>query len=660
MCGIFGSLHSFDYDFSDHDFRSLLKKIDRRGPDNTGISHHNLESGILKLGHTRLSILDLNPSGHQPMESMSKRFSIIFNGEIYNHLEIRKELEQQYSIEWRGTSDTETLLALLESESLTTSLNKLEGMFSFLLFDKKRNELIIARDHSGEKPLYISTSNNYLSFASDLNPLKGLPGFNNSINKRAVEQYLQLNYIPNPHSIYNSSFKLPPASSVIIELNKYKFADHHDFQSFISANGVSFFKWWSLDGLTGGKNPNIKLDDGQVESELSELLEKSVKSQLISDVPLGAFLSGGIDSSIVVAMMQKAKGTTKTYTVGFNFTDFDESIYAKKVSEHLGTDHTNYICEEKDFFELIESLPKAYSEPFADSSQLPTMLVSKLASRDVKVALSGDAGDEIFGGYNRYILANKYWKIIKLIPLPLRELFLSLIATVPKKTLQGVLERLPVLNNFSGSKADRLEKILIKLAGISNKESFYKSMTTEWSPKSNIMEFSSKSEREFNNLFSQSNLSFEEAMMHADFTTYLPDDILCKVDRSSMFYGLETRAPFLNRKVIEYAYKLPLHYKIRNGSSKWILRKILHNYIPAELFERPKQGFGIPVSKWMRGDLKPWVNDMLSDDLLNKHDLFNNKAVKDIKEQHFNGSVNNEHKLWSLLQFNQWYQENHN
>ena len=657
MCGIFGCIHGPDYNFQDEQFKSLLKTIEHRGPDNLGFSSHYIDGQIVKFGHARLSIIDLNETGHQPMHSESGKYSIIFNGEIYNHINVRKYLDSKYQISWKGTSDTETLLNLLEREDLRLSLNRLEGMFSFVLLNHSKKEIIISRDHSGEKPLYLSCSKNYFGFASDLNPLKGIPGFNNTLNKKSVENFLQYNYIPNPDSIYESSFKLPPASCLILDLKKFKSDHFFSFESLISSRGVQFFNWWDLKNNLDAKDNEKSFNDLEVEEHITNLLRSSVKSQLISDVPLGAFLSGGIDSSLVTALMQEINGNTSTYTIGFDFAEFDESIYAKKVSDYLGTKHTTYTCGEKDFFDLIEYLPYAFSEPFADSSQLPTMLVSKLASKDVKVALSGDAGDEVFGGYNRYLIANRYWRFIQHIPPSLTQLLIKTIDKLPKRSNTLLSNFLPL--QFSGSKSDRLEKSLKKLSRINDKNSFYGAMTKEWIASDQIMEFKNENNLNYRDLFNSENLTFEEAMMHADFLSYLPDDILCKVDRSSMFYSLETRAPFLNKELLEYAYKLPLKYKIRDGKSKWILRKILNKYIPPELFERPKQGFGIPISKWMRSELKPWANDMLSPEVLKKHNLFNEEVINDLKNDHFNGTVNNEHKMWSLIQFNQWYLNNH-
>ena len=402
------------------------------------------------------------------------------------------------------------------------------------------------------------------------------------------------------------------------------------------------------------------MSEQEVLHKTENLLLNSVSRQMISDVPLGAFLSGGIDSSLIVSLMQKVHSNTQTFNVGFDFDDFDESYYAKQIASHLGTQHTSYTCTKEDAFNLIPNLTETFSEPFADSSQIPTMLVSKMAREKVTVALSGDAGDELFGGYNRYLLANKYWKYINFLPQKLRTSLISLISYLPYKQSLYLLSLTPFFKDLSGSIEERLNKIIKKSYSITDKSSYYHSMTTEWSADSGIMEKNYFLETDrFNKLFSDdSKLSFEEAMMHADFVTYLPDDILCKVDRSSMHFSLETRAPYLSKDLIEFAYSLPLQYKIRNGVSKWVLKEILSNYVPEHLFLRPKQGFGLPISKWMRQDLKDWTNDLLSESVLRKHGLFNESLVASAKEEHFKG-LNNEHKLWSIAQFNQWYLSNY-
>jgi len=660
MCGVLGIIHTENKQIDNFFLSGFDGNLSKRGPDNQGSTEFTVNSKKLKLGHTRLSILDLQDSGNQPMQSKSGRFSIIYNGEIYNHLDLRRRLEEKGTISWRGTSDTETLLAMFESQSTEEVLNSLHGMFAFCLFDKKKNELTIARDFAGEKPLYISSSSGFFAFASDLDPLKRIPGFSSTLDFEAVEYYLKLNYIPNPKTIYANSFKLPPATFLTMDLNEFELKSFKNFEDLISAKGIKYSRWFKQNESSEVFN-NFELEDDELTlKRLDDLLTKSVNEQLISDVPLGAFLSGGIDSSLIVSLLQKSNQQTKTFTVGFDFLEYDETRFAKKVADYLGTDHTTYRCQEKDFFDLIPNLPNAFSEPFADSSQLPTMLVSRMARQDVKVALSGDAGDELFGGYNRYTLANKYWKYFQFSPFFIRRYLSKLLISLPDSLSTNLLNNFLDSMQLSGNRENNINKILNKLLYVRDKQTFYTSLTNEWTKEDQIMPFvKDLNSFDFMQPFKGGNdSSFEEAMMKADFLSYLPDDILCKVDRSSMFYSLETRAPFLNREVIDFAFSLPLSYKIRNGESKWILKRILSKYLPKDLFDRPKQGFGIPVSKWMRGELKDWVNDMLSDEVLNTHNLFNKKVVKKIKNDHLKGIANNEHKLWSILQFNQWYLAN--
>ena len=643
MCGFIGCLHSKDLNFHINNFEQINDLLTHRGPDYSEVKECSFNNYFLKLGHKRLSIIGLNEYGNQPMKSSSGRYEIIYNGEIYNHIKLRKKIDNKSKVSWKGTCDTETLLELFENFSIDEAINNIEGMFSFLIFDKKENKIIISRDRAGEKPLYFSCTQNSLSFSSDLNSLISLPFNDFKISKKSLGMYLRHNYIPSPYTIYDNCFKLPAAKYLIFDLNNFKLKRHISFNDLINSKGVIYNSYWSLNINNHNKNllsSNIKTEN--LINLFENQIEKSVEKQLISDVPLGAFLSGGIDSSLIVALMQKKQKNTKTFTIGFDFDNYDESNYANKISKHLETEHTSYNCSKKDVLNLIPNLNKAFTEPFADCSQLPTMLVSKIASNYVKVVLSGDGGDELFCGYNRYILANKYWKYIDKIPKSLLKLFSKSLLKFPYKD-------------------KRLEKILIKLNKIDSKFTFYESLTSEWDDESNIISDIPSNNLKYIHLFDKlSNLKFEDAMMYSDFNTYLPDDILCKVDRSSMFYSLEARAPFLDKDLIELAFSLPLSFKIRNGKSKWVLKKILEKYVPEKLFNRPKHGFGVPISEWMRTDLKDWVNDNLSESVCKKHNFFNYKVIEKTKKEHFNGNYNHELKLWSLLQFNQWYLENFN
>ena len=647
MCSIFGCLNYNNNFLSLKEFIESNKLMNNRGPDYSDVKEYIINDKILRFGFNRLSILDLSSNGNQPMHSSCERYSLIFNGEIYNHLKLRKD-ERLLSHSWRGTSDSETLITLFQYYDLETILNKLEGMFAFAVFDNKDKKLILARDRCGEKPIYFSTGVNYLAFSSDLVSLTNLPFFDKKICKKALKNFISYNYIPNPHSVYQSTYKLPPSSYLIINLNKIKFSSTSSFENFVNNTEVIFKKWWSVRN-----NSSFKFEKGNYYENTEKLLLESVKNRLISDVPLGAFLSGGIDSSLVVSMMQKLQNNTKTFTIGYENIDFDESKYAEKIAKYLGTDHNTFILSKKDFLEIIKNINDVYSEPFADSSQIPTVLLSKLSREKVKVVLTGDGGDELFGGYNRYLYANKYFKIIKI----LSNFFgINLFKILPYKKIILIIN-IFLLNKFSNN---QLIKIIDKLININDKKTFYEAMTKEWSQNFKIFnkDIDTIEDNRFNELFNQTNIPFEELMMTADFESYLTDDILCKVDRASMHSSLEARTPFLNHKLIEYSKSIPFSYKIHNGVTKKILKKILTKYLPEEYFIRPKAGFAIPVSEWMKSDLKDWVNDILSPEVCNKHNFFDYKLIKKIKEEHFTGVSNHEHKLWSLIQFNNWYLKN--
>ena len=655
MCGILGYYAINLNRISKSKFERALSESSFRGPDFSASSEINFRNSQVFLGHNRLSILDLSSKGNQPMLSQSKESKIIFNGEIYNHLSLRNKYLPNFN--WKSTCDTETLLELIEKFSIEKILNDLIGMFSFCIYQEKKNIFTFVRDRIGEKPLYIHTDTNKIIFSSDLSSIIPLTNNNLKVNNLSVRELLKYNFIPTPLSIYENTFKLPPSTILKINLNKFNLRKYNEYSDFVNAQGVNLHSYWKIN-KTNSKINNISYNEAK--SVLKKTLLEAVKSQTISDVPIGSFLSGGIDSSLIVSMLKETSSNKiKTFNIGFDFKEYDESTYAKKIAEHLGTNHINFMFDKNQTIDFIQSIPKAYSEPFADSSQIPTMLISKIAASDVKVVLSGDAGDELFGGYNRYLLANKYWKKINLLPLPLRRLISEIIDFLPKKLI-GNFFKLIFSEKFSGTHEIKIEKIIRKLKTITDEFSFYKSFTTEWRNKDSIFNFENKkfesiNKSDFNKICA---FSFEEAMMDADLKSYLPDDILCKVDRASMFYSLETRIPFLDKNVIELAYSLPVNYKIEKGITKKILRDILSEYIPLNLFERPKQGFGIPISIWMKNELLDWTEAMLDISMLKKHNLFNLKTIKKCWEDHKKGKNDNFYKLWSIIQFNQWYEFN--
>lgn len=649
MCGFFGCFHNRNFSITKDSFVNVFEAIKHRGPDASGYKEFILHENIIRFSHHRLSIIDLRDIAAQPFASYDNRFFLVYNGEIYNHNKLRKLINSKININWKTNCDTETLVNIFHYTNTKNAIKMLEGMFSFVLYDKEKNELILARDRVGEKPLYICTNNNYFSFASDLHPIKKLPYFNNQIDKKSLEEFLKYNYIPSPLSIYKNSFKIPPASFIKINLNKFLIKPYNNFNDFINSEGVEFDSWWSLNDNELKKNSNIVSV-----VELEKLLTNSVEKQLISDVPIGAFLSGGIDSSLIVSLMQKISGNTNTFTIGFDFAEFDESKMADSIAKILGTNHTTYICTQDDVISKIPNIPYAFTEPFADSSQIPTMLVSELASKKVKVVLSGDGGDELFGGYNRYIYANKYWKLFSLMPNYLRKKLISGLKFYPSKNLLYFFYKF-FKNQKNINYKYQLEKILTKLLNITDENSYYRSLTQEWTDGSEIIKFNN-----VNNLYEKffdknNNLQFEEKMMYLDFHNYLTDDILCKLDRSSMYSSLETRVPFLDKEVIESAFNLPLNKKIHQGKSKIILKDILSKYLPEELINKEKRGFALPIASWMRSDLKDWVNDILSKEICNRHNLFNYSIIEKTIHEHCSLNINHEHKLWSLLQFNNWF-----
>ncbi len=647
MCGILGLIHNSKFQISKEYFKEINKININRGPDNQDIYEYQIDNCTLKIGHTRLSIQDLSPKANQPMISSSGRFIISFNGEIYNHINLRKNLSNQKMFE--TTSDTETLLELFEHYEFEKTLSILEGMYSFLLLDKKDNKLYAARDITGEKPLYVGMLSDYIFFGSDLKTLIKIKGFNKEINKEALQQFLEYNYVPNPNTIFQNVFKIPPASFIQINLNKFKTTKINNFEDFNNLEGLKSKRYWNFNQNSNYSKINLK--DAKI--IIKDILKKSVKKQMISDVPVGAFLSGGIDSSLIVSLMSEIKEKVNTFTIGYENKLYDESIYADPIAQYLGTNHTNYIFSNNEVINFIKESNFVFSEPFADSSQLPTLLVSKIAKQNVKVVLTGDGGDELFGGYNRYIYAKKYWKNFRIIKYLLQSKFIkNLIMRSPDKLLD-------LINKISSLNINRLSlnKIFEKIELIDDELSYYSSMITEWRAKDNVLSYPFKNglHTKIEKIFNKQNLSFQDKMMLSDFDTYLTDDILCKVDRSTMNYSLESRAPFLDKNLIELALNLPNNLKINNANSKVVIKNILNDYLPEKLFNRPKMGFGIPIGDLLRNELKNWSSDILSKEFCDKHSFFNYNVVKKTFDNHLNHNENNQFKLWSLIQFNLWY-----
>ncbi len=635
MCGLTGFWHAD----AGHDalFRVATAMADRvahRGPDDHGVWVD--EAAGIALAHRRLSIVDLSAAGHQPMLSASGRYVLAYNGEIYNHLNLRRELEASgHGPAWRGHSDTETLLACVEAWGVEATLKRSVGMFAFALWDRQVRTLVLARDRAGEKPLYYGWQGEVFLFGSEIKALRAHPAFNAAVDRGALALLLRHNYIPAPYSIHQGIAKLPPGTW--LELRQGERAAEPQ-------------AYWSLAEVAErGMADPFAGSDAEAVDELARLMGKAVAGQQVADVPLGALLSGGIDSSLVTALMQ-AQGTqpVRTFTIGFEEQAYDEAAHARAVAAHLGTEHTALRLSANDALGLIPQLPSMYDEPFADSSQLPTHLVMKLARQQVTVALSGDAGDEFFGGYNRYAFLPKAWRMFGGMPGVLRQPALGLMSVLP-----GVVGRVAGAAQ-AADKVAKLQKLFsTRPRGI---DDLYRATVTEWPEAANMLMDGRIPPNLLDNRSAWPKIADPVArMMTVDGLTYLPDDILVKVDRASMAVSLETRAPFLDRDVMEFAWRLPMHMKLRDGKGKWILRRLLDRHVPRALIERPKMGFGIPLDQWLRGPLRDWAGDLLAEDRLRREGYLRPEAITRTWQAHQRGEGNFGYRLWSVLMFQAWW-----
>jgi asparagine synthase (glutamine-hydrolysing) len=643
LCGFSGFYHhSAVYNRLDV-LKSMTRAISHRGPD--GESHWLDETGIA-LGHRRLSILDLSEQGRQPMHSHSGRFTIIFNGECYNYQQIRTELDNSHPRPWRGHSDTEVILEAIDQGGLEATLSKMIGMFALALWDHHRRELTLARDRLGEKPLYFGWSKGALLFGSELKALRAHPCFEAELNGEAVDQMIRYGYVPSHKSIYKAITKLTPGSFLTLtqeDLQNHRIPDEKFY--------------WRLTEAVAHSQASVHQfrSDTQVIEELDALLTNAVGQQMISDVPLGAFLSGGVDSSTVVALMQKQSShPVKTFSIGFHEGPFNEATYAKAVAKHLGTDHTELYVTHQDALDVIPKLSAIYCEPFADSSQIPTYLVAGLARQKVTVSLSGDGGDELFAGYNRYLLVEKIWKSIGWLPQPLRRLSAHCLKMLPiqlTNKLSHISDKLPP------QLGDKLQKVaeILPLDHLA----IYDSLISHWKPTDPVtLQPTGHAPFSADRQASSVTKTFTEQMMVLDTLSYLPDDILVKVDRAAMAMSLEARVPLLDHRVVEYAWSLPLSQKLRQGETKWPLRQVLYRYVPKELIDRPKQGFGIPLDQWLRGPLKEWASDLLSLERLKNTPYLNGDFVRLKWQEHLSGDRNWQYGLWNILMFQAWQSEN--
>lgn len=626
MCGIIGALKlsKLESDYQSN-IGLMASFINHRGPNASGIWCD--ESSGIALGHVRLSILELTEAGAQPMHSACDRFVLSFNGEIYNHLKLRAQLEHEgHFIQWRGHSDTETLLACFSIWGIEKTLQATVGMFAIALWDKQKKQLTLARDRLGEKPLYWGWCDQTLLFGSELKALKADPDFISEINRDALALLLQYNYIPAPYSIYKNIEKLSAGSYVQIQANDTR-------------PTVEVKKYWDLKAVIQ-KGLDQPFQDNALEATnlLEQKLVQSISEQMLADVPLGAFLSGGVDSSTVVALMQsQSTKPIKTFAIGFNEPGYNEAEFAKEVARHLGTEHTELYVSADNALSVIAKLPKVYCEPFADSSQIPTFLVMQMAKQHVTVALSGDAGDELFGGYNTYQMAAKVWKSVSRLPHPFRKIATQVLGKIPTP--------------------QKIQK-LIYLLPAQNREEFYQLLVTHWKIPTNVVKGAQAVSTVFNtpNQWVKTD-DFEQWMMAIDTSQYMVDDILVKVDRAAMANSLETRVPMLDHRVVEFAWQLPLDFKIKNGVGKSVLREVLYRHVPRELIERPKKGFSIPLAQWLRGPLREWAENLLSEQRLLVEDYFYVEPIRKIWQEHLSGNQDHATRLWSILMFQAWLDE---
>lgn len=638
MCGIFGYVDSKGI-ISQEPLKKALDTITHRGPDQDGFFLN--KGNKLFLGHKRLSIHDLSETGVQPMHSHDGQATIIFNGEIYNYKEIQSELESQFSIMWRGTSDTEVLLEAISRLGIEQVLPKLNGMFAFAYYCQSTEQVFIARDRFGEKPLYYYVDNERLVFSSELRPLEGILN-SLTINEEAVSSLIENSYIPSPISIYNEIKKLKCAHYI-----KVKITERVSISEEIC--------YWNYADAVSQAQKNRHSNLAESLADIEEKLEHSVRLRMDSDVPFGAFLSGGIDSTCIVALMQKISSKpVDTFSIGFHEKEYNEASHAKEVAKTLGTNHHELYLSPKDVIDKVPKLPFAYDEPFADSSQLPTLIVSEFAKKHVTVALSGDSGDELFAGYNRHLLALKLDKLISNIPYGVRKAGTGLITSMSPTCLDKLFGLFrPILGKRVDRIGDKLHK-LSKVLCASDEIDLYKRLIST-SNSEGIMSSSAVPMNTIDSsIFENSSYSLSEKIMLQDTLAYMQHDILTKVDRAAMHFSLETRVPFLDNHVFDAAWRSPIEHRLFNQKTKYPLRQIISKYVPDELMDRPKSGFGVPINHWLRGELKEWAGDLLSESALKKTGLFNEKVILKTWEEHLTGKKNHQYELWNILMFMQW------
>jgi asparagine synthase (glutamine-hydrolysing) len=649
MCGMTGfwQRHGGAQDALLAQARAMSARLSHRGPDDSG--EWCDEAVGVALAQRRLSILDLSPAGHQPMHSADGRYVIVFNGEIYNHLALRERLRAEHvAPPWRGHADTETLLACFAAWGVERTVQASVGMFAFALWDRQQRTLTLVRDRMGEKPLYYGWQGDTLLFGSELKALKAHAAFRADIDRGALALLLRHDCVPAPHTIYRGVAKLRPGHLLRISADTPR-----------EAQPVPY--WRYNDAVSAGLREPLIATDAAATDALEAQLGASVDAQMLSDVPLGAFLSGGIDSSTIVVLMQaRSARPVKTFTIGFDENGYDEAVHAKAVARHLGTEHTELYVQPEDALAVIPQLPGIFCEPFGDSSQIPTFLISQLTRRAVTVALSGDGGDELFGGYNRYLGARTTWEKAQRLPPPARRAAAAALHAVAPATWDRWFQRIgPLLPKrwqlaTPGDKAQKLADVLTLSSG----QAYFLNLASQWQDPARVV----LGAQEPPTLLTMPDAwpptdNLAQWMMAMDAQTYLPDDILVKVDRAAMANSLETRVPMLDHRVVELAWRLPLQQKIRDGQGKWLLRQVLYRHVPRELIERPKMGFGIPLDSWLRGPLRDWAEALLDESRLRHEGYFQPDAIRKKWTEHLSGRRNWQHQLWTVLMFQAWLEQ---
>jgi asparagine synthase (glutamine-hydrolysing) len=672
MCGITGFLSSTMPAHAEAIGARMAEAIQYRGPDDQGV-WLDRDAGVL-LAHRRLAIVDLSAAGHQPMTSPSGRFTMVFNGEVYNHLTLRKELDAhpQSPGTWRGHSDTETLLAAMDAWGIDATLQRAVGMFAMAIWDRQCARLFLVRDRFGEKPLYYGWvgqgAEQTFVFGSDLHALRSHPAGPSSLNREALGLYMRFLCVPAPWSIFQGIYKLEPGCELQVQPGAS--APAQPPRAGDAGAGWAVRRWWSLDNLVAAGSRAPYASDEEAIQALDDALSEAVRLQSNADVPLGAFLSGGVDSSLIVALMCKhATQPVRTFTIGFDDFGVDETPHAAAVARHLGTVHTAHVYSAQDVLDAIPRMASVYSEPFADASQVPTLMVCQSARAHVTVALSGDAGDELFGGYNRYFWGPRFWNRLAWMPPAVRHGLGGMLQGIPASgwdaaaaPLMSTLRRRVWAGAGAAGVGDKLHRLGHRLQTVHHEDDLYLSLISEWQSPQDVVRGDigrAAAHRPADLLGALPTEGLDASplsMLYRDTMGYLPDDILCKVDRAAMAVSLETRAPLLDHRVAEVAWRMPAHMKLRAGHGKWALKQVLDRYVPRALIERPKSGFGVPIGQWLRGPLRPWAEDLLCAANLHRSGVLEPAPIQARWQTHLSGRHDHTGSLWAVLMFQSWLQ----